>query len=63
MAVAFLGFAWDVEATSKFISDDIERLRIITKAAHVQLDQDSLVVQEHGKVWGVIHTSIKLAQS
>ena len=62
LAANFLGFAHDAEASALVLGEDLDRLRILTEAAHGRLGQDEYMDQEHGIVWGENWNSLELAQ-
>ena len=58
LAATFLGFTRDAEASALGLSKDLERISILTEAAHVRLVQDEDIEQEQGTVWGAIRNEV-----
>ena len=58
LAFSLLYFTWDVEVSSQFLDDNLDRLIINTKAYHGHLGQDKLMKNKYGIVWGYIQVDL-----
>ena len=51
LVTTFLGFVQDVDALSRVLGEDLDRLHIRTEVYDGRLGQDNEMEQEHGTVW------------